>query len=292
MSWCRWGMRRILFASWVREEVGICRRSLRLTPEIGGYPPYHPAMMVALLLYAYSRGVYSSRAIARGCEERGRLHGGDGAPLPELSHRQRLPQAPSWGAGEGLFGQVLGLCRRAGLVKLGHVGAGRHQGQGQRLEAQGDELRPDGSRPRPTWRPRLRPGWSGRGAVDAAEDAEHGAEKRGDEMPSWVADKQQRLARIKEAKAALEAETRDREADAKAARGVSGKPEGWSRRVRCEAARQGAAQLHRPGQPHPQDQGRLRPGLQRPGRGRCRPSGDRRSRADRHGQRSGPDGAP
>ena len=63
-------------------------------------------------------------------------------------------------------------------------------------------------------------------AVDAAEDAEHGAEKRGDEMPSWVADKQQRLARIKEAKAALEAETRDREADAKAARGVSGKPEG------------------------------------------------------------------
>ncbi|SME94947.1 transposase, partial [Tistlia consotensis] len=38
--------------------------------ELRGYPPYHPAMMVALLLYAYSRGVYSSRQIARACEER------------------------------------------------------------------------------------------------------------------------------------------------------------------------------------------------------------------------------
>ena len=35
-----------------------------------GYPPYHPTMMVALLLYAYSRGVYSSRRMAQGCEER------------------------------------------------------------------------------------------------------------------------------------------------------------------------------------------------------------------------------
>src|ERR1700677_4112639 len=38
--------------------------------EERGFPPYHPGMMVALLLYAYSQGVYSSRRIARGCEER------------------------------------------------------------------------------------------------------------------------------------------------------------------------------------------------------------------------------
>lgn len=38
--------------------------------EERGSPPYHPAMMVALLLYAYSRGVYSSRKIAQACEER------------------------------------------------------------------------------------------------------------------------------------------------------------------------------------------------------------------------------
>jgi transposase len=46
--------------------------------ELRGYPPYHPAMMVALLLYAYSQGVYSSRRIARACEER-------------LDFRKRLP---------------------------------------------------------------------------------------------------------------------------------------------------------------------------------------------------------
>ena len=35
-----------------------------------GYPPYHPVMMTALLVYAYSQGIYSSRRIARACEER------------------------------------------------------------------------------------------------------------------------------------------------------------------------------------------------------------------------------
>jgi transposase len=43
---------------------------LKSYTEPRGYPPYHPAMMVALLLYAYSRGLYSSRQIARACEER------------------------------------------------------------------------------------------------------------------------------------------------------------------------------------------------------------------------------
>src|SRR5712691_5010745 len=38
--------------------------------EERGYPPYHPAMMTALLLYGYCQGVYSSRRIARSCQER------------------------------------------------------------------------------------------------------------------------------------------------------------------------------------------------------------------------------
>ena len=38
--------------------------------EVRGYPPYDPWMMTALLLYGYSRGVYSSRRLARACEER------------------------------------------------------------------------------------------------------------------------------------------------------------------------------------------------------------------------------
>src|SRR5215216_7888751 len=60
-------------AHFVRDTV---REELDLGPilsgyeEERGYPPYHPVMMVALLLYAYSRGVYSSRKIAQACEER------------------------------------------------------------------------------------------------------------------------------------------------------------------------------------------------------------------------------
>jgi len=54
----------------------IVRGELDLTPILSAYdeergqPPYHPVMMVALRLYAYSRGMYFSRHIARGCEER------------------------------------------------------------------------------------------------------------------------------------------------------------------------------------------------------------------------------
>ena len=38
--------------------------------EERGYPPFHPAMMTALLLYSYSQGIYSSRRIAKACKQR------------------------------------------------------------------------------------------------------------------------------------------------------------------------------------------------------------------------------
>ena len=43
-------------------------------------------------------------------------------------------------------------------------------------------------------------------AADAQEDKLHGASRRGDEMPGWIADKQKRLAKVRGAKEALEAE--------------------------------------------------------------------------------------
>jgi transposase len=60
-------------AHFVRDTV---REALDLSVITGGYkagqgqPPYHPGMLVALLLYGYSRGIYSSRQLARACEER------------------------------------------------------------------------------------------------------------------------------------------------------------------------------------------------------------------------------
>src|ERR1051325_10920084 len=88
--------------------------------EERGQPPYHPAMLVALLLYGYSRGIYSSRQLARACEERVDVMAVTGLNRPDFrtvsDFRKRHLQALA-----DLFVQVLRLCRAAGLVKLGHV---------------------------------------------------------------------------------------------------------------------------------------------------------------------------
>ena len=85
-----------------------------------GQPPYHPAMMVALLLYAYAVGIYSSRRIARACIERVDFMAIVALDAPDFrtisEFRRRHLAALS-----ALFVQVLKLCEAAGLVKLGHV---------------------------------------------------------------------------------------------------------------------------------------------------------------------------
>src|SRR3954462_3746168 len=83
-------------------------------------PAYEPSMMVALLLYAYARGVRSARAIERACEEdvAYRVIAANSKPAPATIARfiERHERA----LGE-LFGAVLGLCAQAGLVRSGLV---------------------------------------------------------------------------------------------------------------------------------------------------------------------------
>src|SRR5215208_234072 len=85
--------------------------------EERGFPPYHPGMMVALLLYGYSRGIYSSRQLARACEERVDVMAVTGLNRPDFrtisDFRKRHLTALS-----DLFVQVLQLCRAAGLVQF------------------------------------------------------------------------------------------------------------------------------------------------------------------------------
>src|ERR1700739_2301477 len=108
-----------------------------------GQPPFDPAMMTGLLLYAYCNGVYSSRRIAKAAAERVDfmsivgLDPPDFRTVSDFSKRHLKALA-------GLFGQVLRLCEQAGLAKLGHVAARRDEDQGERLQAQGDELRANG----------------------------------------------------------------------------------------------------------------------------------------------------
>ena len=178
--------------------------------EVKGYPPYHPGMMVALLLYAYSRGVYSSRQIARGCEERLDFQAVTALNRPDFrtisEFRRRHLEALA-----GLFVQILALCRRAGLAGLGHVAvdgtkikanASKHKAMsyGRMVEAEAALAKEVEE-----WLARAQ-------AEDAADDVEHGSTRRGDEPPDWMRDKHARLARIRAAKAELEAQARQAEA--------------------------------------------------------------------------------
>jgi hypothetical protein len=173
-------------------------------------------MMVALLLYAYAVGIYSSRRIAKACVERidfmsiVALDAPDFRTISEFRRRHLAALA-------ALFVQVLKLCERAGLVKLGHVAldgtkikanASKHKAMSyERMCKREAELQAEVD------------GWlQAAEAADAAEDKAFGADRRGDEMPDWVADKQARLAKIHQAKAELEAEAKAKAAAEQPAR--------------------------------------------------------------------------
>jgi transposase len=188
------------------------REGLDLSAIVGvykgeqGQPPYHPGMLVALLLYGYSRGIYSSRQLARACEERVDMMAVTGLNRPDFrtisDFRKRHLAALS-----GLFLQVLRLCKAAGLVKFGHVAM-----DGTKLKANASRHKAMSYKHMVEQEPKLAAavkGWLDQAAaIDAAEDAEYGAERRGDEMPDWVANKQRRLEHIRAAKAQLEAEAK------------------------------------------------------------------------------------
>ena len=154
-----------------------------------GQPPFDPAMMTTLLLYGYCNGVYSSRRIAKGARERvdSELVGLDPPDFRTVSDfRKRHLKALA-----GLFAQVLKLCEQAGLVKLGHVAldgtkikanASKHKAMSyDRMEKRAGELEAEVQR------------WlSAAEAADAEEDKAFGANKSGEEMPDWVADKKKR----------------------------------------------------------------------------------------------------
>jgi len=195
-----------------RFVLGLVRDELELVGITGTYgsergqPPFHPVMMVALLLYAYCCGLYSSRRIAKACRERVDFMSMVGLDAPDFrtisDFRKRHLKALS-----GLFVQILKLCEKAGLVKLGHVAldgtkikanASKHKAMSyDRMAKRAAELEAEVA------------GWlAAAEAADAEEDKLHGRDKTGEEMPDWVADKKKRAERIRQAKAELEAEAK------------------------------------------------------------------------------------
>lgn len=179
--------------------------------EQGGQPPFHPRMMLVLLLYAYSVGVFSSRKIMGRCETDVAFRVIVGEDIPDFRRiaefRRRHLQHMQL-----LFVEILSLCREAGLLKVGRLAldgtkikanASRHKAMSydrmtseeERLQKEIDELLKQAQ------------------ASDEADDAEHGIDLRGDELPEGLNRRETRLQKIREAKAALEEQARQKAAD-------------------------------------------------------------------------------
>jgi transposase len=176
--------------------------------EKRGQPPYDPLMMTKVLVYGYCIGVFSSRRIEKRLVEdiAFRVLAADNQPnFRTISdfwkiHLQTL---------SGLFEQVLKIALEAGVMKVGRVAldgtkvkanASKHKAMShdrmvekeKQLKAEVQQLLEQAE------------------AADAEEDARHGKDRRGDELPEELARRETRLKRIREAKRALAARAREK----------------------------------------------------------------------------------
>src|SRR6266540_203070 len=195
--------------------------------EERGYPPYHPRMMVKVLLYAYCTGTFSSRRIAAKVIDSVAfrfLAAGNEPDFRTVSDfRKRHGQALS-----GLFEQVLRMCRKAGLVKLGRVAV-----DGTRIKANASKHKAMSygrmKEKETALKEEIRDLLRRAEAIDKEEDRRYGVDKTGEELPEELTRRESRLKKIKEAKAALEEEARAQaRAEGKDGKGAS--PEEKSQR--------------------------------------------------------------
>lgn len=173
-----------------------------------GQPPYDPRLMTALLLYACCRGIYSSRRIEVACEERLDFRALVGSQRPDHSTIAQFRQDHRAAISE-LFVQVLQLCRDAGMAKLGHVSldgtkiqanASKHAAMSyERMK----EAEPELAKKVDEW-------MSKSAETDASEDAEHGKDQRGDEIPEHLKTAVRKLAKVRAAKVRLEADAEEK----------------------------------------------------------------------------------
>jgi transposase len=180
--------------------------------EERGYPPYHPVMLTKVLVYAYCVGVFSSRRIQRRlAEDVGFrvLAAGNEPDFRTIADFRKKHLA----ALKGFFEQVLRLARELGAPRVGRVAldgskvkanASKHKAMSYgRMGEKQHQLRAE-----------VKQLLAQAEAADAAEDAEYGADRRGDELPAELHRRESRLKRIREAKRVLEARAKDEAAAA------------------------------------------------------------------------------
>src|SRR5207247_5789823 len=204
--------------------------------EMRGGPPFDPAMMVCLLLYAYCIGVSSSRKIALACERNLAFLAIVGDDRPDFRtisdfRKEHLPCLAD------LFVQVLRLAAAAGLIRLGNLAfdGSKFTGQASRHKAMSyGYMHKEEARLKEEIQTLLTQAEQ----TDATEDAVHGS-RRGDEVPAELKRREDRLAVIGAAKQRLEEQAR---AEAEAEK---------QRRAEAEAERQRTGQKRRGKEPQP-----------------------------------------
>lgn len=173
-----------------------------------GAPPYDPRLMVRILLYGYTTGVRSSRQLEASCQDVVAFRWLAAGAGPDFRSIARFRKRHLSALGH-LFVQALALCQAAGMVKLG------------RVALDGTKLRANASRRKAMSYARMSEKekiladevselLAQAEAIDQSEDARFGKDSRGDELPQELRRRESRLAKIREAKQALEDEAGER----------------------------------------------------------------------------------
>ena len=175
--------------------------------ELRGAPPYDPRLLLKLLLYGYASGVFSSRRLERAAQELVpcRYLTADQQPDHKTISEFRRRHLKVL---EELFRQVLKVCQKAGLVKLGHVAL-----DGTKIKANASKHKAMSygrMKEREAEYERIVKGWLEQAeATDRAEDEEFGEDRRGDELPEELQRAESRLRKLREANAELEREAQE-----------------------------------------------------------------------------------
>jgi transposase len=195
-----------------------------------GRPPYHPALMVKLLVYGYCTGKMSSRKLEQATydEVAFRVLSCNQQPDHDSIAGFRQRHLPELGR---LFVQVLQLCERAGLVKLGHVAIDgtKIKANASKYQTLSYERMKDAEQELAAEVARL---LQEAQRIDDEEDERYGPGKRGDELPAELRDRETRLAKIRALKAELEAEAKAAAAQkgAEKAKPVAERSRKWRRK--------------------------------------------------------------
>ena len=200
----------VYFVSDMVDQLDLTKIDAVYEKDPRGQPPYDPRLMTKLLVYGYCIGVFSSRKIRKRLEEDVPfrvLAAGNTPDFRTISDFRKIHLE----ALSGLFEQVLAMALEAGAMKLGRVSldgtkikanASKHKAMSYgRMKEKEQQLKEE-----------VKQLLEQAEAADAEEDERHGRERRGDELPAELSRRQDRIARIKQAKKVLEQRARDKAA--------------------------------------------------------------------------------